>query len=139
MTGDGVRVGTGVRLGLGMPSVGVAVRGTGVGDGEGDELGEGDGDGLADGAASCCEEIIAAPSKSSATSATAAKTVKTVDHRSACRRTGGGCDGGATFAPAGGRSSCSVASASRGGFSDTPHETARAVPNGRTLGRSSPT
>jgi hypothetical protein len=76
--------GTGVGLGLGL-AVGVAVRGTGVADGEGDALGEGDGegDGLVEGAASCCEEMSAAPSRSSATRATAAKTVNTVDHRSA--------------------------------------------------------
>jgi len=53
--------------------------------GEGDALGDedADGDGLADGAATCCEAMIAAPSRSSATKATAAKTVNTVDHRSA--------------------------------------------------------
>jgi predicted NBD/HSP70 family sugar kinase len=83
VTGGSVVVGTGVALGWAV--VGVAVRGTGVADGEGDELGDADvdGDGLADGAATCCEEITAAPRTSRATSATAAKTVNTVDHRSA--------------------------------------------------------
>lgn len=95
MTGTvGTTVGTGVSCTVGVgagvagvalvgAAVGVAVRGTGV-DGEGDALGEGDveGDGLADGAASCCDEMTAAPSRSSAISATAANTVKTVDHRS---------------------------------------------------------
>jgi hypothetical protein len=67
-------------------------------------------------------------------SATAANTVKTVDQRSAGRRTaaGGGRDG-STFAPTGGRSSCSVASSARVCFSSTRDETARAVPNGRRL------
>jgi hypothetical protein len=131
----GVIVGTGVRLGA---SVGVGVRGATVAEGEGDVLGDGEaeGDGLADGAATCCEEITAAPRRSRATSATAAKTVNTVDQRSAGRRTGGipGGGGGATFTPAGGRSSWADASGSACvGFSCTRHETARAVPNGRTL------
>jgi hypothetical protein len=135
VSGACVAVGAGVELAW--VAVGVAVRGTGVAEGDGEGLAEGVGEGLADGAASCCEEITAAPRRSSATSATAAKTVKTVDHRSACGRTaaeGGG--GGATFTPAGGRSRCSVASGSAGvGFSFTPVATARAVPNGRTLVR----
>jgi hypothetical protein len=81
---------------------------------DGDRLGDGDddGDGLAEGVATCCEAITAAPSRSSATSATAAKTVNTVDHRSAWRRTGWPGGGGATFTPAGGRSSWAVASGS---------------------------
>ncbi len=81
MTGGSVAVGDGV--GLGWVSVGVAVRGAGVAEGE--ELGgdDAEGDGLADGAATCCEPITAAPSRSNATSATAANTVKTVDQRSA--------------------------------------------------------
>jgi hypothetical protein len=78
-------VGTGVALGG--ASVGVAVRGGGEAVSDGDTLGDDDGDvdgeGLADGAATCCEAITAAPSRRRATSATAAKTVKTVDHRSA--------------------------------------------------------
>lgn len=113
---------------------------TGAADADGDELGDGDGesDGRADGAAICWDEITAAPRRSSATRATAAKTVNTVDQRSACRRTGAGCvGGGATSAPAGGRSSCSVASVfALVFFSSTRDETARAVPNGRTLDRS---
>jgi hypothetical protein len=126
-------VGVGAGVELGWVAVGVAVRGTGVADAEGDGLAEGEGEGLADGAASCCDEITAAPRRSSATSATAAKTVKTVDHRSACGRTAAE-GGGATLAPAGGRSSCSVVSGSTGGgFSFTPSATARAMPNGRTL------
>ena len=133
----GVTVGTGVRLGA---SVGVAVRGGTVAEGEGDELGDGDadGDGLVEGAATCWDEITAAPRRSSATSATAAKTVNTVDQRSAGRRTSGedGC-AGATSTSACGRSSWAVASGSAGGgFSCTRPETARAVPNGRTLKRS---
>jgi len=127
----------GVGVGLGFASVGVGVRGAGVTDGDGDELGDAEGDGLADGDATCCEAITAAPSSSSATSATAAKTVKTVDQRSTCRRPGGWAGGGATFTPSGGRSSCAVASGSGGGgFSCMRHKTARAVPNGRTLDRS---
>ena len=88
MTGGSVIVGTGV--GLGEDSVGVGVRGAGVAEADGDELGDddADGDGLADGVATCCDAITAAPSRSSATSAIAAKTVNTVDHRSAGRRTG---------------------------------------------------
>ena len=80
VTGGSVAASEGV--GLGWASVGVGVRGAGVG--EGDELGDWDaeGDGLADGAATCCEAITAAPRRSSETSATAAKTVKTVDQRS---------------------------------------------------------
>jgi hypothetical protein len=54
-----------------------------VGDGDALDDGEGDVDGLADGAAICCDEMTAAPRRSSATSATAANTVKTVDQRSA--------------------------------------------------------
>ena len=83
MTGGSVAVGEGV--GLGRASVGVAVRGAGVDEAGGDELGDDDAedDGLADGAATCCEPITAAPSRSNATSATAANTVKTVDQRSA--------------------------------------------------------
>jgi hypothetical protein len=83
VTGGNVAVGTGV--GLGCASVGVAVRGTGVIEADGDELGDddADGEGLADGVATCCEAITAAPRRRSATSATAAKTVNTVDHRSA--------------------------------------------------------
>ena len=76
-------------------------------EGDGDVLadGEAEGDGLADGVATCCDAITAAPRRSSATRATAANTVNTVDQRSACRRAGGGAEGGgATFVPAGGRS-----------------------------------
>ena len=134
-----VRVGTGVRVGA---SVGVAVRGTGVAEIVGDALADGDGEGgrLADGAATCCDEITAAPRRSSATRATAAKTVKTVDQRSAGRRIAVGREGaGATFASAGGRSSCAVASGSTRGFSSTREGTARAMPNGRTLDRSAAT
>lgn len=133
-----VCVGTGVS-GIGV-TLGALVRGIGVTEVDGDALeeGEGDDDGLADGAATCCEEITAAPRRSSATSATAAKTVKTVDQRSAGRRTAAGREGaGAAFASAGGRSSCAVASGStRGGLSPTREGTARAMPNGRTLDRS---
>jgi hypothetical protein len=130
---DGTMVGTGVSgtvavgtgVALGGASVGVGVLGAGVAEAEGDELGEleGEGDGLPDGATSCCEEITAAPRSSNATSATAAKTVKTVDQRSACRRTTAGPDGAAaTFASAGGRSSWAVASGSTGGgFSCIAH------------------
>ena len=76
-------VGTGV--GLGAASVGVGVLGAGVADADGDELGDDDvdGDGLADGVATCCDAITAAPRRSSATSAIAAKTLNTVDQRSA--------------------------------------------------------
>lgn len=81
-------VGAGLALGGGC--VGETVRGIGVAEDDGDALCDGDGDGLADGAAICCEEFTAAPSKSRATSATAAKTVNTVDHRSTGRRTGAG-------------------------------------------------
>lgn len=83
MTGGSVAVGEAV--GLGWASVGVAVRGAGVADADGDELGgdDADGDGFADGAATCCEPMTAAPRRSNATSATAANTVKTVDQRSA--------------------------------------------------------
>ena len=127
----------GVGVGLGFASVGVGVRGAGVTDGDGDELGDAEGDGLADGDATCCEAITAAPSSSSATSATAAKTVKTVDQRSTCRRPGGWAGGGATFTPSGGRSSCAVASGSGGGgFScmrQRPHAPCRTV--GRSTGR----
>ena len=140
MTGGSVAVGAVVGLGLACASVGVGDRGAGVTDpdADGDELGDddGEGDGLADGAATCCEAITAAPSRSSATRATAAKTVNTVDQRSAVRLAGGGLGGGgATLVPAGGRSSCAVASGSAGGFSCTRHETARAMPNGRQVGR----
>jgi hypothetical protein len=78
VTGGRVIVGMGV--GLGVVSVGATVRGIGLGEIAGDALA--DVDGLAEGAATCCDEITAAPSRSSATSATAAKTVKTVDQRS---------------------------------------------------------
>jgi hypothetical protein len=90
VTGGSVTVGTGTGVALGEASVGVGVLGAGVAEADGDELGvdDGDGDGLADGVATCCEAITAAPSRSSATSAIAAKTVNTVDHRSAWRRTG---------------------------------------------------
>jgi hypothetical protein len=83
VTGGSVIVGTGV--GLAEASVGVGVRGAGVAEADGDELGDddADGDGLADGVATCCDAITAAPRRSSATSAIAAKTVNTVDHRSA--------------------------------------------------------
>lgn len=124
---DGATVGTGVsgkvRVGTGVggdgASVGGAVRGIavtaeGLVDGDADV----DADGRAEGAATCCEEMTAAPSRSSATSAIAANTVKTVDQRSAGRRGATGRDSGATFVPAGGRSSSAVASGSgRGGFS----------------------
>ncbi len=110
MTGGSVAVGAVVGLGFASVGVGVGVRGAAVTDAgaDGDELGndDGDGDGVADGAATCCEAITAAPSRSSATRATAAKTVNTVDQRSAGRLAGGGFDGGgaATFVPADGRS-----------------------------------
>jgi hypothetical protein len=138
VTGGKVTVAVAVGVGLGF-SVGVAVRGAGVA--ESDGLGEvdGDGDGLADGAATCCEEITAAPRRRSATRATAAKTVNTVDQRSACRRTGPPPEGdGATFASAGGRSSWAVASGSTGvGFSCTVlprrHDPCRTV--GRSFAR----
>jgi hypothetical protein len=117
-----VRVGTGVSVG-GSVGVAVAVGGAGVSEIDGDALDDGDGDveGLAEGAATCCDEITVAPRRSSATSAIAAKTVKTVDQRSAGRRMSGGrSGGGATLVPAGGRSSCAVASGSTcGGFSAT--------------------
>ncbi len=115
VTGGRVAVATGV--GLGCASVGAGVRGAGVIEADGDELGEvdADGEGLAEGVATCCEAITAAPSRSNATSATAAKTVNTVDHRSAWRRIGRPAAGGATFTPAGGRSSWAVASGSAGG------------------------
>ena len=63
----------------------MGVRGAVVGDGDGDELGDDDaeGEGLADGDATCCAAITAAPRRSKATSATAANTVNTVDQRSA--------------------------------------------------------
>jgi hypothetical protein len=86
VTGGKVAVG-GAEDGLGWASVGAAVLGAVVAETDGDELGEDDaeddGEGLADGAATCCDAITAAPRSSSATRATAAKTVKTVDHRSA--------------------------------------------------------
>jgi hypothetical protein len=117
-----VRVGTGVSVGV---SVGVVVAegATGVSEIDGEALDEGDGDGdvegFVEGAATCCDEITAAPRSNSATSATAAKTVNTVDQRSTCRRATGRV-GGATFVLAGGRSSCAVASGStRGGRSST--------------------
>ena len=139
VTGGSVFVAAGEGDGLAGASVdGAGVRGAGVDDGEADRLGEVDGDGLADGVATCCDAITAAPSRSNATSATAAKTVKTVDQRSAWRRTGGPPDGGragAASAPRG-RSSCAVASGSAGGFSCTRHQTARAMPTvGRSTGR----
>jgi hypothetical protein len=92
--------------------VGVAVRGTGVTEMVGDGLGEGEGegDGLADGAANCCEEITAAPRSSSATRARAANTLKTVDQRSAGRRSPGTGPGGATLVWGGGGVICSVSS-----------------------------
>ena len=64
-----VLVGTGVRTVGASVGVGAAVRGTVVI--EGDALGDADGetDGLPDGAATCCDEITAAPRRSSATSA----------------------------------------------------------------------
>src|SRR5438105_15189980 len=79
-----VLVGTGVSVGASV-GVGAAVRGTVVI--EGDALGDADGetDGLLDGAATCCDEMTAAPRRSSVTSATAAITVKTVDKRSTVR------------------------------------------------------
>ena len=85
VTGGSVAVAVAVGVGLGWASVGVAVLGTGVAEADGDELGDDDaeGDGLAEGNATCCAAITAAPRRSSATSATAAKTVNTVDHRSA--------------------------------------------------------
>jgi hypothetical protein len=116
----------GVRVGA---SVGAAVRGAGESEIEGDGLG--DGDGLADGAASGCAEITAAPRRSSATSAIAANTVKTVDQRSAGRRSPGACDAAARFVLDGGVS-CSVLSASVGlGRSSTFGESARAMPTAR--------
>jgi hypothetical protein len=78
-----VLVGTGVRTVGASVGDGATVRGTAVGDGDALDDGEGDVDGLADGAAICCDEMTAAPRRSSATSATAANTVKTVDQRSA--------------------------------------------------------
>ena len=138
-----VRVGTGVSVGV---SVGVVVAegATGVSEIDGDALDDGDDDGdvegLVEGAATCCDEITAAPRSNSATSAIAAKTVNTVDHRSTCRRTGADAAGVVTCVSAGGRSSCSVASGSRdGGSCCTLPEIARAVPNGRTLERSAAT
>jgi hypothetical protein len=117
-----VRVGTGVSVGV---SVGVVVAegATGVSEIDGDALDDGDDDGdvegLVDGAATCCDEITAAPRSNSAMSATAAKTVNTVDQRSTGRRPATGRDAGA-FASAGGRSSCAVASGSTcGGRSST--------------------
>jgi len=84
VTGGSVAVGAGV--GLGAASVGAGVRGATVGAAEGDELGDddadADGEGLADGDATCCAVITAAPRRSNATSATAANTVNTVDQRS---------------------------------------------------------
>ena len=99
-----VLVGTGVRTVGASVGVGAAVRGTVVI--EGDGLGDADGetDGLPDGAATCCDEITAAPRRSSATSAIAAKTVNTVDQRSTGRRAMTG-RAGAAFVAAGGRSS----------------------------------
>jgi len=130
-----VLVGTGFRTVGASVGVGAAVRGTVVI--EGDALGDADGetDGLPDGAATCCDEITAAPRRSSATSAIAAKTVNTVDQRSTGRRTAACREArGATFDSADGRSSCAVASGSACvGFSCTCNATARAVPNGRTL------
>jgi hypothetical protein len=118
-----VLVGTGVRFVGASVGVGATVRGAGVVEIDGDALDDGDGDvdGLADGAAICCDEMTAAPRRSSATSATAANTVKTVDQRSAGRLAmAGRAVGRATFASAGGRSSSAVASGStRGGFSST--------------------
>ncbi|MDQ2914224.1 MAG: hypothetical protein M3T56_13330 [Chloroflexota bacterium] len=78
-------VATGV--GLGWVSIGVGVLGATVAVADGEALGEVEGEALADGAATCWEAITAAPRSNNATSATAAKTVKTVDQRSAGRRT----------------------------------------------------
>ena len=137
VSGGSVNVGAGVGLGCASVGVGVAVRGATVARADGDELGGDDdeGDGLADGAATRCEEITAAPRRSRATNAIAAKTVNTVDQRSAGRRAGGAfVGGGATFTLAGGRSSCAVSSGStRVGSRSTGSQSARVVPNGRTL------
>jgi hypothetical protein len=146
---DGATVGTGVsgkvRVGTGVGGegtsvgVGAGVRGTGVMEIDGDALEDGDGDvdGLADGAAICCDEMTAAPRRSSATRAIAANTVKTVDQRSAGRRGAMGRAGGATFVPAGGRSSSAVASGStRGGFSSTAEYDGTRRADGRTPARS---
>ncbi len=137
LVGTGVR-GTGVGTVGASVGVGAAVRGTVVI--EGDALADADGEtaGLADGAATCWDEITAAARRSSATSATAAKTVNTVDQRSTGRRKAAGREASsATFVSAFGRSSSAVASGSaRVGFSGTCDATARAVPNGRTLDRS---
>jgi hypothetical protein len=118
-----VLVGTGVRTVGASVGVGATVRGTGVAEIEGGALEDGEGDvaGLADGAAICCDEMTAAPRRSSATSAIAANTVKTVDQRSAGRRADAGrAVAGATLGLAGGRSSSAVASGStRGGSSST--------------------
>ena len=101
-----VLVGTGVRTVGASVGVGAAVRGTVVieGDALADADGDGEADGLLDGAATCCDEMTAAPRRSSATSATAAKTVNTVDQRSTGRRAMTG-RAGAALVAAGGRSS----------------------------------
>jgi hypothetical protein len=83
----------------------------------GDGLGEGEGEGLAEGAASCCDEITAAPSSRSATSASAANTLNTVDHRSTGRRASETGGGGTTLVWAGGGVMRSVSS--RSGFSSS--------------------
>ena len=95
--------------------VGAGVRGATVNEIEGDALADedGDGDGELFGAATCCDAMIAPPSRRRQTRASAAKTVKTVDHLSAGRRPPGG-GGGAFAAMSGGRSSCSVASVASG-------------------------
>ena len=78
-------VGTGVGLGGASVGAGVDVLGAGVADADGEELADddADGDGLAEGVATCCDAITAAPRRSSATRAIAANTVNTVDQRSA--------------------------------------------------------
>jgi hypothetical protein len=113
--GEGVAatVGVGVTEGSAGVAVGAAVRGATVAETLGSELalcvGDALGEGFAEGA--CCAEMIAAPSRSSATRASAAKTENTVDHRSAAgravTRVGGGA---AALVSAGGRSIRSVAS-----------------------------
>jgi hypothetical protein len=128
VVGGGV-VGATVGVSVGL---GVGVRGVGVTDGDGEELG--DGVGLTDGAASCCEEITAAPRASRAIRATAAKTVKTVDQRSAGRRCSTTC--GEAAADGGGEMRSVSSGSLTGGFSSTCHPSARAVPNGRMLDRS---
>jgi len=113
--GDGVTatVGVGVTDGSAGVAVGAAVRGATETDALGSELALCAADALGEGFAvgACCAEMIAAPSRSSATRASAAKTEKTVDHRSAAGRavTRVGV-GAATFVSVGGRSIRSVTS-----------------------------